>query len=68
MPTTILLSSAAYVFSDYLLTSEGNTAYNIIKHLAKYDYHFHAISAYIRINKPLANLTTHQTRIIMSKN
>ena len=61
MPTIILLSSAAYVLSDYLITSEGNTAYNIIKHLAKYDYQFHAISAYIRIKNPLANLTPHQT-------
>jgi glycosyltransferase involved in cell wall biosynthesis len=61
MPTTILLSSAAYVLSDYLLTSEGNTTYNIIKHLAKYDYQFHAISAYVRLKEPLANLTTYQT-------
>jgi len=61
MPTTILLSSAAYVLSDYLPTSEGNTAYNIIKHLAKYDYHFHAIGAYVRLKESLPNLTTHQT-------
>jgi glycosyltransferase involved in cell wall biosynthesis len=57
---TILLSSAAYVLSDYLLSSEGNTAYNIIKHLAKHDYQFHAISAYIRIRHSLPNLTPHQ--------
>jgi len=61
MSITILLSSAAYVLSDYLITSEGNTAYNIIKHLEKYDYEFHAISAYVRIKQPLPNLTTHQT-------
>lgn len=63
----ILLSSAAYVLSDYLITSEGNTAYNIIKHLAKYDYEFHAISAYVRIKNPLPNVTFHQTGTTQAK-
>ncbi|MEM2102690.1 MAG: glycosyltransferase family 4 protein [Candidatus Bathyarchaeia archaeon] len=66
MPT-ILVSSAAYVLSDYLITSEGNTAYNLFKHLTKYDYQFHAISAYVRIKTPLPNLTFYQAGTAQAK-
>jgi len=66
MPT-ILISSAAYVLSDYLITSEGNTAYNLFKHLAKYNYQFHAISAYVRIKTPLPNLTFYQAGTAQAK-
>ncbi|MGQ9565053.1 MAG: glycosyltransferase family 4 protein [Candidatus Bathyarchaeales archaeon] len=66
MPT-ILIPSAAYVLSDYLITSEGNTVYNLIKHLSKYNYQFHAISAYVRIKTPVQNLTFYQVGTTQAK-
>ena len=56
----ILVSSASYVLSDYLLTSEGTHCYNLFKHLAKYGYEFVAISPYIRLHEKLDNVEFRQ--------
>jgi glycosyltransferase involved in cell wall biosynthesis len=56
----ILVSSASYILSDYLLTSEGTHCYNLFKHLAKYGYEFIALSPYIRIQEELDNVEFHQ--------
>lgn len=58
--TTILVTSASYIFTDYLLSSEGNSCYNIFKHLGKYGYRFEAISAKVKIKEPLENVVLHQ--------
>jgi len=58
--TRVLVSSAAHVLSDYLLTSEGNHCYQLFKHLARYGYQFEALSPYIRVRKPLDNVAFHQ--------
>jgi len=56
----ILVTSAAHILSDYLITSEGTHCYQLFKHMAKYGYEFEALSPYIRIHKPLNNVTFHQ--------
>ena len=56
----ILVSSASYILSDHLLTSEGTHCYNLFKHLAKYGYEFTALSPYVRIRKKLENVDVHQ--------
>ncbi len=56
----ILVTSAAHILSDYLITSEGTHCYQLFKHMAKYGYEFEALSPYIRIRKPLNNVTFHQ--------
>ena len=56
----ILVSSASYILSDHLLTSEGTHCYNLFKHLAKYGYEFTALSPYIGIRKKLDNVNVHQ--------
>ncbi|MCJ7719129.1 glycosyltransferase family 4 protein [Candidatus Bathyarchaeota archaeon] len=56
----VLVSSAAHVLSDYLLTSEGNHCYQLFKHLADYDYQFEALSPYVRVRKSLDNVVFHQ--------
>jgi glycosyltransferase involved in cell wall biosynthesis len=56
----ILVSSASYILSDYLLTSEGTHCYNLFKHMAKYGYEFVALSPYIRIRGELDNVEFHQ--------
>lgn len=56
----ILVSSASYILSDYLLTSEGTHCYNLFKHLAKYGYEFVALSPYIRLHEGLDNVEFHQ--------
>jgi glycosyltransferase involved in cell wall biosynthesis len=61
----ILVSSAAHILSDYLLTSEGTHCYELFKHMAKYGYEFEALSPYIQIHKPLANVTFHQVGSLM---
>lgn len=57
---TVLVSSASYILSDYLLSSEGTQCYNFFRHMAKYGYQFHAISNYIRIKQPLPNVKFYQ--------
>ena len=57
---TVLVPSASYILSDYLLSSEGTHCYNFFKHMAKYGYQFHAISNYIRIKRPLPNVKLYQ--------
>jgi glycosyltransferase involved in cell wall biosynthesis len=56
----ILVSSAAHILSDYLLTSEGTHCYNLFKHMAKYGYEFEALSAFVRLRKQLSNVCFHQ--------
>lgn len=56
----ILVSSASYILSDYLLTSEGTHCYNLFKHLGKYGYEFIALSPYIRLHEELDNVEFHQ--------
>ena len=60
MPT-ILVPSASHIFSDYLLSSEGISCYNIFQHLDKFGYKFEAISAQVKIKKQLSNVQAHQT-------
>jgi len=56
----VLVSSAAHVLSDYLLTSEGTHCYQLFKNLASFGYQFEALSPHIRIHEPLNNVTFHQ--------
>jgi glycosyltransferase involved in cell wall biosynthesis len=56
----VLVSSAAHVLSDYLLTSEGSYCYDFFKHMKKYDYQFEALSPYVRVRRPLSNVAFHQ--------
>lgn len=56
----VLVSSAAHILSDYLLTSEGNQCYNLFKHMDKYGYQFDALSPYVRVRRSLDNVTFHQ--------
>jgi glycosyltransferase involved in cell wall biosynthesis len=56
----VLVTSAAHILSDYLLTSEGNYCYNFFKHMDKYEYQFEALSPYIRVRRPLSNVIFHQ--------
>jgi glycosyltransferase involved in cell wall biosynthesis len=56
----VLVSSAAHVLSDYLLTSEGRYCYDFFKHMDKYDYQFEALSPYVRVRRPLSNVVFHQ--------
>jgi glycosyltransferase involved in cell wall biosynthesis len=56
----ILVTSASYVLSDHLLTSEGDHCYNFFKQMRKYDYQFEAISSYVDIQKPLDNVRTYK--------
>jgi glycosyltransferase involved in cell wall biosynthesis len=58
--STILVPSASYILSDYLLSSEGTHCYNFFKYMAKYGYQFHAISNYVRIRQPLPNVRFYQ--------
>lgn len=61
----VLVSSAAHILSDYLLTSEGTQCYELFKHMAKYGYEFEALSPCIRVRKPLDNVTFHQVGSLM---
>jgi glycosyltransferase involved in cell wall biosynthesis len=56
----VLVSSAAHVLSDYLLTSEGRYCYDFFEHMDKYDYQFEALSPYVRVRRPLRNVVFHQ--------
>ena len=56
----VLVSSAAHILSDYLLTSEGTHCYNLFKHMGKYGYEFEALSAFVRLRRQLNNVCFHQ--------
>jgi glycosyltransferase involved in cell wall biosynthesis len=56
----VLVSSAAHILSDYLLTSEGRYCYDFFKHMDKYGYQFEALSPYVRVHRPLRNVVFHQ--------
>jgi len=58
--TRILVPSASYTFTDHLLSSEGISCYKILQNLKRFNYHFEAISALVRVEKPLENATVHQ--------
>jgi len=57
----VLVSSASYVLTDHLISSEGITCYNILKEMGKYGYFFDAVCGYVQIKKPLSNACFHQT-------
>jgi glycosyltransferase involved in cell wall biosynthesis len=61
--STVLVPSASYILSDHLLSSEGTHCYDFFKHMAKYGYQFHAISNYVRINRPLPNVRFYQVGV-----
>ncbi|MFA5363891.1 MAG: glycosyltransferase family 4 protein [Candidatus Bathyarchaeia archaeon] len=56
----ILVTSASHDFTDYRLSSEGVSCYNIFKHLEKFGYQFEAISAQVHIKQPLNNVHIHR--------
>jgi glycosyltransferase involved in cell wall biosynthesis len=56
----VLVSSAAHILSDYLLTSEGTHCYNLFKHMNKYGYEFEALSAFVQVRRQLNNVCFHQ--------
>ncbi|TET63444.1 glycosyltransferase family 1 protein [Candidatus Bathyarchaeota archaeon] len=58
--TRVLVSSAAYVLSDYLLSSEGISCYQLLKNLGKFNYSFDAVSEFVRVRSPLKNANFHQ--------
>lgn len=56
----ILVPSASYILTDHLLSSEGTFCYTLFQKLEKFGYHFEAISAQVRVKKPLDNVTFHK--------
>jgi len=56
----VLVSSAAYILSDYLLSSEGISCYQLLKNMERFGYSFDAISEFVRVRKPLENVNFHQ--------
>ncbi len=58
--TRVLVTSAAYILTDYLPSSEGISCYKIFQNLENFGYTFEAVSAYVRIKKPLKNVRFHQ--------
>jgi len=56
----VLVSSAAYILSDYLLSSEGISCYQLLKNMERFGYSFDAISEFVRVRKPLENVNLHQ--------
>ena len=52
----VLLSSAAYVLTDHLVSSEGTTCLQIMKNLTRKGINFTAIGGYISIKKPPKNI------------
>lgn len=58
--TRILVTSASYLLTDHLLSSEGIFCYQLFRELDAFGYQFDAISAQIEIKKPLKNLTPHK--------
>lgn len=59
MPS-VLVSSAAHILSDYLITSEGTHCYGLFERMAAYGYQFEALSPYVRVRRPLGNTHFHQ--------
>lgn len=56
----VLVPSASYILSDYLLSSEGTSCYKLFQSLEKFGYYFEAISPYVRVKTPLNNVVFHQ--------
>lgn len=56
----ILVPSASHTLTDYLLSSEGAFCYTLFKNLEEYGYQFEAISACVKVKKPLKNVVFHQ--------
>jgi glycosyltransferase involved in cell wall biosynthesis len=65
MPT-VLVSSAAHILSDYLLTSEGTHCYNLFKHMDRYGYEFEVLSGFVRLRRQLNNACFHQVGSFMT--
>ena len=59
MTINVLVSSASYVLSDYLISSEGTTCLGIMKKLGKYGFTFEAIAGHVDIRKPPRNIKLH---------
>ena len=47
MTINVLVPSASYVLSDYLISSEGTTCLEIMKKLGKYGFTFEAIAGHV---------------------
>jgi len=60
----ILVTSASHLYSDHLLSSEGNHCYNLFKNLEKYGYHFDIITPLAKVLNPLDNVEIFQTGTI----
>jgi len=56
MTLHILISSAAYLLTDHLISSEGTTCLQIMKNLTKRGLNFSAIGGYVSIKKPPKNI------------
>jgi len=56
MTPHILISSAAYILTDHLISSEGTTCLQIMKNLTKRGIKFTAIGGYTSIKKPPKNI------------
>jgi len=56
MTPHILISSAAYILTDHLISSEGTTCLQIMKNLTKRGIKFTAIGGYTSIKKPSKNI------------
>lgn len=56
----VLVPSASYILSDYLLSSEGTSCYKLFQILGKFGYFFEAVSPYVRVKTPLNNVVFHQ--------
>ena len=56
MTLHILISSAAYLLTDHLISSEGTTCLQIMKNLTKRGLNFSAIGGYVSIKRPPKNI------------
>ena len=56
MTPHILISSAAYILTDHLISSEGTTCLQIMKNLTKRGLNFSAIGGYVSIKRPPKNI------------
>ena len=59
MTINVLVSSASYVLSDYLISSEGTTCLEIMKKLGKYGFTFEAIAGHVDVRRPPRNIKPH---------
>jgi len=55
MTPHVLVSSAAYVLTDHLISSEGITCLQIMKNLSRHNFHFTAIGGYINVKRTPQN-------------